>query len=160
MITKTLQRIANTKTMNKLEDWAIKEKSINYTNMQKFYPTAFMFAGGIVQAGFLYKSKDMPKERKIPLILNIANTMIISLIGGAILNKPIDKLLKNTLKRAEVLYKNPKTKAILINGIKTAVPFLVPALMFKYVGAVLATPLADKENKFFVKKGWIDYSNP
>ena len=76
-----------------------------------------------------------------------------------LVKKPADKFLEKMLKRAEVLYVRNPNKANLINGIKTAVPFLVPVIMFKYIGAVLATPLADKANTFLVKKGFVNYSN-
>lgn len=161
-----LKYIANTKTMNRFQNWAVKECPMkkntsqtltNYAKLQKIYPASFALFAGLVQGIFIYKSKDMPKERKIPLILNLANNDVIALVGGALLNKPADKFLEKMMERANVIYKDNPNKAIFINGMKTAVPFFVTAVLFKYIGPVLATPLADKCNRFLVKKGWVTY---
>lgn len=162
-----LKRIANTKTVNRFEKWALKESPLknnpakrvsNYEKLQQIYPISAMTFGAVVQSLFLYKEKDMPKERRIPLALNNLINAVISIPGGILISKPINKYMDKVLERANVLYEHHPNKANLINGIKTAVPFIVPALLFRYVGAVLATPLADKANNFLVKKGLVDYS--
>lgn len=162
-----LKRIANTKTVNKFEKWALKESPLknnpakrvsNYEKLQQIYPISAMTFGAVMQSLFLYKEKEMPKERKIPLVLNNLINAAISIPGGLILSKPINKYMEKVVSRANVLYKHHPNKANLINGIKTAIPFIVPAILFRYVGAVLATPLADKANNFLIKKGLVDYS--
>lgn len=159
-----LTRLANSKVVRKFENWALTPlendptKTLNkLSKVQKYYPTLFALFVGIVQGVCLYSSKDMPKERKIPLVLNIANNDAIALIGGALLSKPSDKFLNKMIERASVIYDKDPKKLIYLNGIKTAVPFFITAALFKYVGAVLATPLADKMNNYLVKKGLVHY---
>lgn len=162
-----LKHIANTKTVSKFEKWALKttpdknnpaKKISNYEKMQKVYPIAFMTFAAVVQSVFICKEKEMPKERRIPLALNNLINAVMSITGGILISKPTNKYLDKILERANVLYEHNPNKANLINGIKTAIPFIIPALLFRYVGAVLATPLADKANNFLVKKGLVDYS--
>lgn len=163
-----LKYLANSRIINRAENWAVKEipvkgdvskKVTNYSRMQKIYPNAAMLFAVGIQTGFIYNSKDMTKERKIPLILNNAIACVLAIIGGLIMHKPIGNLLEKMVSRANIIYPANSNKESLINGMKTAVPFLVSALLFKYIGAVLATPLADKANKFLVKKGIVNYSN-
>lgn len=157
-----LTEIAITKPLKKYENWAVKEiaskKITNFEKVKKIYPPAFLLFGGFVQGWFLYKSKDMPKERKIPLVLNLGFNDAIALLGGALTSKHTNIFKNKMLERAKILYAEHKNKAMLINGIDAAVPFFVSALLFKYIGPVLATPLADKANNFLIKKGWVDYS--
>ena len=154
--------------MHGFENWAIKERPIknsmsktvtNYTKLQEIYPTVAMLLAVSSQTAFIYNSKDMPKERKIPLLLNNLINCVLAVAGGLLINKQVTKLVDKVLKRANIVYASNPNKANLTNGIKTAIPFLVSAVMFKYIGAVLATPLADKANRFLVKKGIVKYSD-
>lgn len=166
IVTNALKQIANTKTMDRVINWAVKESSAkkaaesvsNYDRLQKFYPTIHMIIGVGVQTAFIYKSEEMPKKRRIPLTLNNIIGGIIAIIGGLAIDKPTNKLVEKMVQRAKVLYPL-ENQTVMLNGIKTAIPYIIPALMFKYVGAVLATPLADKANNYLIKKGLVDYSN-
>lgn len=156
--------LAKSKVVRKFENWALTPTNSNpamtkLEKVQKYYPTIFALFVGIMQGTFLYSSKNMPKERKIPLVLNIANNDAIALIGGVLISKPTDKFLTKMINRANVIYEKDPKKLIYLNGIKTAAPFFITAVLFKYVGAVLATPLADKMNKYLVKKGIVHYDN-
>lgn len=162
-----LKSIANTKAVSKFEKWALTQKPdkksptgeiLNYEKLQNAYPITVMTFGAVVQSVFLYREKEIPKERRIPLVLNNSINAVMSLIGGLLLNKSVNKYTDKVVERANVLYEHHPNKAILINGIKTAIPFIIPAILFRYVCPVLATPLADKANNFLVKKGWVDYS--
>lgn len=163
-----LKSIANTKTFNRFEKWAAKETPIrknstktisNYSKLQDIYPTVFMLLTIGAQTAFIYNDKDMPKERRIPLVLNNIINCAISVGLFLLMSKSSKKFVNKTLERANVLYANNPNKTKLINGINTAVPFVVSAFLFKYIGPVAATPLADKANKFLVKKGIVKYSN-
>jgi hypothetical protein len=169
MISGILTKLEQTKAVRRFENWAIQEKSVqknakkpitNYSELQRFYPTAFMLITIGAQTGVIYDTKDMPKKRRIPLALNNIINCSISLLGGFILAKHSVKLVNKFVDHAKILYskKTEKEKTILINGITTAIPFLISALLFKYAGQVIATPITDKVNKFLVKKGFIDYS--
>lgn len=162
-----LKYMANTSAVNKFEKWALKETPVkkgskqmttNYSKLQTVYPIGLMLYTEATQIGFISQSKDMPKKRRVPLIIDIIANGVIGLSIAFLTKKPINKLIDKSVKRANVLYANSEHKESLINGMKTAIPFLTTILTFKYVASVLATPAADKVNKFLIKKGWVDYS--
>lgn len=167
MITRVLKYVANTNTMHKLENWAVRETPLksdptkmvtNYSKLQKIYPSIFMLFTIGAQTAVIYNSKDMPKKRRIPLVLNNIITCALSIIGGLLMSKPTTKFVDLMIRRANVLYEHNPNKSFLVNGIKTAIPFLIPALTYKFLGPVIATPLADKANNLLVKKRLVDYS--
>lgn len=133
----------------------------NYKKVQKTYPKIFMVWLSAIQCYFLNKSKEMPKERKVPLLFNNLYSCVIALATGAVLGKHIDKLTKTMIKKAETVYKNESAedKKAMINGIDTGVPFLIEAVLFQYVGPVIATPLAISTTSYLSKKGMIDLSS-
>lgn len=154
--------------LEKYLDWAMREKTViknnvakpvtNYSRLQEFVPEAFMTYAQMTQCYFLCKSDDIPKERKVPLIWNSIYTCAIGLVVGFALKKPINNLREVMLKRANELYALDKNKEMMINGIKTAVPFLVSAILFRYLGHVVATPLSTQTTDYLVKKGLVDMS--
>lgn len=152
------QNLAKSNTVNKFVNWATKNDAANYKKLQKYYPTAFMLLTiGIGQTGFILASDDMPKKRRIPLALNNTINCLISLAGGIITDKYVDKLTDTFVKRAEkTLVSNEKAQVI--KGISRAIPILASGLLYKYIGPVLATPITDKVNKFLVKHKMVDYS--
>jgi len=160
------ERIANTNTMKRVVNWAVpkgasESSKTNYDKLQKIWPSAFMLlTAGLGQTLVIYKSDDMPKKRRIPLIINNIITCSISLLGGLVTKKYVDKLTEKMKTRAGVVFAKENSKYIetIQNGVKTSIPVLVSALLYKYIGPVLATPLTDKVNKHLVKKGMIDYS--
>lgn len=152
------QTLANSNTVNKFVNWATKNDAANYKKLQKYYPTAFMLLTiGIGQTGFILASDDMPKKRRIPLALNNTINCLISLAGGIITDKYVDKLTDTFVKRAEVTLVGNE-KAQVIKGIGRAIPILASGLLYKYIGPVLATPITDKVNKYLVKHKMVDYS--
>ena len=63
-----LKYVANTKTMHRFENWAVKERPVknsmsktvtNYTKLQEIYPTVAMLLAVGSQTAFIYNSKDM-----------------------------------------------------------------------------------------------------
>jgi len=163
MSIKIHERIANTNTMKRVINWAVPKDvsgtaKTNYDTLQKIWPTAFMLLTvGVAQTGVILNSDDMPKKRRIPLALNNVITCAISLLGVLVTDRYTDKLMNKFANRAKVIFKNEKQERM-VNGIKTGMPILVSALLYKYIGQVLATPLADKVNKYLVKKEMVDYS--
>lgn len=163
---KILPTIAKTKAVNKAVDWALKEKTVikagvenkvsNYGRLQKAFPTAFMVWLVAIQCGFFAKSKDMPKERKVPLILNNLYTCSMALGAGFLMKKPIDKMTDKFVKRAEVLYSGADKK-VLVNGIKNGIPFLTAVMLFHYFGPVIATPLSTHTTNYLAKKGLVKF---
>lgn len=159
-------KFANTSCAKKYMNWAVKERTIgpnnsqtkrsNYEWLQKNCPTVFLTTFFAVQSYFLYKSKDMKKERKYPLILNNLFSCSLALITGALLGKHINKLTNKMVERAKIIYKDPSEKSDLVDGIKTGVPFLIGVMLFEYIGPVIATPLSIKATSLLEKKGLIN----
>lgn len=163
MNVKILDNVAKTNTMTRFIKWADKKKlpgdtSTYYEKLQKIYPTVFMLLTiGVGQTCTILTSDNIPKKRRIPLALNNTINCLISLTGGLILAKRSKKLTDKFAERAESLFSQEEQK-IIINGIKSAIPFFISALLYKYIGQVIATPITDKVNKFLIKKGLVDYS--
>lgn len=157
---------AKSSTARKYMDWTAKEKRIlvngvetkvsNYARLQKYYPKFFMTWIALTQIYFLIKSKEMEKERKLPLMLNILMSCAIALATGAVCGKHINNLTNKMIERANVVYKNNSQKSNLIDGIKTGMPFLTEAILFEYLGPVIATPLSIHAASYLSKKGLIN----
>lgn len=160
------EKIANTNTMKSIVKWADPSNAsettkTSFNKLQKHWPEAFMLlTAGVGQTWVIYKSDDMPKKRRIPLIINNIITCSISILGGLITDKYTERFKDKLIKRASVVFAEKDSKYIetMQNGVKTAVPVLISALLYKYIGPVIATPITDKVNKYLVKKGMIDYS--
>jgi len=165
-----LSSLANAKFMQRSVNWATKvtktvvnpqgEKKLitNYDKVQKYYPLAFSVWVGIMQSFLTYKSKDMPKERKVPLAINIGIGDVLGLTGSLLVNNSVNNFTQRVQNRLEKLPIEEKEKLHLKNGVKTAIPFFISAFMFKYAAQVIATPLANTVNKYLEKKGIIKYS--
>lgn len=157
---------AKTSAARKYMDWTAKEKTTivngvekkvnNYARLQKYYPKFFMTWIALTQVYFLVKSKEMEKERKLPLMLNILMSCAIALATGAACGKHISKLTNKMVERANVLYKKDNAKPDLIDGIKTGMPFLTEAVLFEYLGPVIATPLSIHAASYLTKKGIVN----
>lgn len=164
-----LPRLAESKPANQFVNWALKEKVVvknnvetkvtNYSKLQKVFPDAFMVFLAAMQCYYLNKSKEMPEERKIPLMFNNLYSCTIALCVGGLMKKPIGAYTEKIVKRANDLYAKNPHKSNLINGIKTSVPFAISAFLFHYVGPVIATPLSTQTTSFLVKKGLIKFSD-
>lgn len=159
--------IAKTKTMQSVINWAIKKRHYKnpskgtftyYEKLQENWSTLFMLATiGVGQTATILSSDDMPKERRIPLGINNIMTCVISFLGGLLTKKYTKNLTKRFVESAKIVIKNEDKPKIII-GIENALPVIVTTLLYKYIGQVIATPIADKVNKFLVKKGLVDYS--
>jgi hypothetical protein len=103
------------------------------------------------------KSDKIPKERKTPLAINDLINTTFGFFGGLLLSDKIlafkDAMLDN-FRRANAGMDPTKLK-VLDAGMSTMIPLMGFALMFRYFGPVIATPLADKVNRFLIKKGII-----
>lgn len=158
-----LVTFANSKFAKKYIEWALTEKPVkgknlkqtvtNYSKLQKVFPKFFMcFLTGI-QCYFLAKSKEMPKERKIPLFITNLYSCAIALAIGAATGKHVNKFTDVLVKKAKNIYKDNPNKTKLINGITTSIPVLNEAILFQYLGFVAAVPLGTKTAEYLFKKG-------
>lgn len=130
----------------------------NYAKLQKIFPPAFLCFLSLVQSIFLAKSKEMPEERKVPLILNQVYSCIIALSIGAIFGKNINKMTEHLVKRAGEIFKETGAQPKIINGIKTGIPVLKEAFLFEFVGYVAAVPLGTQTANWLKKKGYLNLS--
>lgn len=156
------ESIAKNNTVRRIVNYIEPKDSLTktkYDTLKKIYPTAYMLLTiGVAQAGVILASDDMPKERRIPMALNNVINCVISFVGGLAVDKYFEKLKYQLMDRAKLLIKDEKRAKTMINGIDTAVPVLVSAFLYKYIGQVIATPVTDKVNKYMIKHGMVDYS--
>jgi hypothetical protein len=130
----------------------------NLAMAKKWMPGIF----GLWISGFYVlnnlKSKKIPQERKTPLLINDVITTTFGFVGGLVLSEKIfkfkDAMLKNFEKANSAL--KPAELNILKAGLATLIPLVAFTFMFRYIGPVIATPLADKVNKFLINKGIIE----
>lgn len=156
---RTLKALEKTRIIQRYEDWATKDGGKAFAKLEKMYPLVYPAAYTLTQTVYIYNLDEMPKERRIPLSLNNIINCIISFAGGLLMmTKPYNNFMKKMTERAAVIYKSENEKT-LVKGMKIAVPFIVATMLYKYAGPVIATPLADKANKFLVKHGWVIYAN-
>lgn len=156
------ESIARNSTIRRIVNYIEPKNSLTktkYDTLKKIYPTAYMLLTiGVAQAGMILASDDMPKERRIPMALNNVINCVISFAGGMATDRFFEKFKNQLMDRAKLLIKDEKQAKTMVNGIDTAVPVLVSAFLYKYLGQVLATPVTDKVNKSLVKNGLVDYS--
>lgn len=161
-----LSSIANSRVMQKSVDWATTPtksalakglENKPFDKIQEYLPLIMGVWIGIVQSTMTYNSKDMPKERRVPLALSIGISDAIGLIGTLLINGKVQKFTKRVQERVDKMPIDRVEKDHLKNGVKTAVPFLIFAFMFKYIAQILSTPLANFTNNYLKNKGIIKY---
>lgn len=169
VVQKSLTAIADSYAMKKSVNWASqvykgrtvkqgKNPITRYNVLQEYFPLALGVWVGLVQAVLTYRSKDMPKERRTPLALSIGISDAIGFVGTLLINGKVKKFTDRVEKRVDKLPIQKVEKDTLKNGVKTAVPLLIFAFMFKYAAQVISTPLANFANNYLQKKGIIYYS--
>lgn len=166
IVQKSLTSIANSRIMQKSVNWATtpaksaltKTAAKPFDKIQEYLPLIMGVWVGLVQTVLTYKSKDMPKERRTPLAISIGISDVIGLVGTLLIDGKVKKFTKRVQDRVDKMPINQVEKDHLKNGVKTAVPFLIFAFMFKYSAQIISTPLANITNNYLKKKGMIDYS--
>ena len=162
-----LSTIANSKIMQKSVDWATTPtksalskglKTRPFDKIQEHFPLILGVWVGLVQTVLTYRSQDMPKERRVPLAISIGISDALGLAGTLLINGKVKKFTKRVQDRVDKLPIDKVEKDHLKNGVKTAIPFLIFAFMFKYLAQVASTPMANIVNTYFKNKGIIDYS--
>ncbi|MDD3149648.1 MAG: hypothetical protein PHV68_02345 [Candidatus Gastranaerophilales bacterium] len=95
-------------------------------------------------------SDKIPKEDKMPLILNVATCLTIATVGYFTVDqimkkgtKAFGKYVENIYKEKDKLY-NKKIE----DGIDSLVKIVTVLGIYKYASAVVAVPIADKLTKF------------
>lgn len=132
--------------------WASAGDAQNLAKLQKHLPAIEGMWISLFYVLNTMASKGIPKERKAPLAINSVLTGIFGATGGYLLTTQIFKLSSFMQKRAAVIYQaDPAKLATIEKGMKAVVPLFAFTFVFRYVGPVLATPLADKINKYLIK---------
>ena len=151
----------NSKLMTSLVDWSVKDSTRVKDNSGKFvnnthvaqphieafigtFSTALYFVNG-------YKNKDIPPESRRTLLINSTLCGVFGVLGGYALSNIINRFKDKAVNRFdEIMVKNQKNQ-FLRKGLISIVPMLGFTMIFRYIGPVIATPLADKINGFLVK---------
>ncbi|MGD9581920.1 MAG: hypothetical protein AB7V50_11150 [Vampirovibrionia bacterium] len=166
--------IANTGALKKFADWSARESgkvdrfNREMTNFEaKLIPTMSAVLPIWISSFYVFsnlKSKEIPKERKIPLLINDIIICAFSTLAGFTVVKlfntmelgmkeRVKELLMKTCKDQETYNKQ---KSMYQKGIKQMMFIAAFTFVFRFLGPVIATPLADKVNKFLIKKGLIE----
>ena len=132
--------------------WASKDGGRNLDKLQKHLPAIEGMWISLFYVLNTMSSKKIPDERKTPLAINSLFSGIFGAAGGYVLTDRVFKLSKIMQERAEIIYKaDPAKLATIQKGLKAVVPLFAFTFVFRYLSPVIATPIADKINKFLIK---------
>ena len=168
-----IKALEKTRVVRKWEDYLSKEittksgeKILRLNKLQKHLPGVL----GLWITGFYAQSilnnKDIPKERKTPLFINNLFCGAVGVSAGYGVKAAINKFEERFIPRFEkVLEKQglspDKIEKLSKVGLHhSLIPLLAFSFAFRYLAPVIATPLADKVNKFLIKHDLIKGSKP
>ena len=168
-----IKALEKTRVVRKCEDYLSKEittksgeKILRLNKLQKHLPGVL----GLWITGFYAQSilnnKDIPKERKTPLFINNLFCGAVGVSAGYGVKAAINKFEERFIPRFEkVLEKQglspDKIEKLSKVGLHhSLIPLLAFSFAFRYLAPVIATPLADKVNKFLIKHDLIKGSKP
>ena len=165
-IAKGMNQIAQTDKVNRFIEWGAKEstkkdllgKTINNNNA-KVVPVMAALLPIWISSFYVYsniKSDKIPKERKTPLLINDVIICLFSTIAGVTVSKLFDAMQTTMNNNLKTVIKDIEKQAQLKQGIKQMMAIAAFTVVFRYLGPVIATPLADKVNTFLIKKGYIE----
>lgn len=141
---KGLNYIAQTKLMQKLL------KHINIDSFNKH----FMSINAVGLTSFyilnIMKSKEIEKDRKKTLAINMAIVGTLSTILGYSVNERINKVTEKFIDKfakanPDINYKN------MTKGMKAAQGIIIFSIIYRFIAPVIATPLADRLSKLIKK---------
>ena len=164
-----LTKLANTNRMKRCADWGERlsfKRDIFGKNLNNFEGRLFplvTLAYPIWLSGFYVvsnlTSKKIPKERKIPLAINDTIVVAFSTAVALTVQKTFEAFQAGLITRLSDVVKDKAKAKNLAGGIKQMVGIAAFTFVFRYLGPVIATPLADKVNNYLVKKGLIKDPN-
>lgn len=123
---------------------------------------------GLWLTGFYAQSilnnKDIPKERKTPLFINNLFCGAFGTFAGYYVAAAMNKFNNHFVPRFEKVLEKQKIPTERITDLKGAlkrslIPLVAFTFAFRYLAPVIATPLADKVNKFLIKHNLIKDPN-
>lgn len=150
-----LTKFANTSAAQKAVKWASANNGKNLATLKKHLPGLM----GVWMTSFYavnnLKSDKIPRERKIPLLINDMICCAFGTGGGYLLSSGIFRFKDALMKRFSEVVKTNAKSPVLMKGMSSIVPLLAFTFMFRYIGPVFAVPLADKITKGLIKAGVI-----
>lgn len=150
-----LTGIANNSAVKGAVNWAAKDGAKNLGTLKNHLPAVM----GIYMTSFYainnLSSDKIPKERKIPLLINDIICCAFGTFGGYLLSDGIFTFQRALATRFEKVVADHPKKLVMSKGLKSIVPLLAFTFMFRYIGPVFAVPLADKITKGLIKHGVI-----
>lgn len=161
-----MNQLANAGKMKKFAEWGannsskvdLLNKPISNLNA-KVVPAMSALLPIWISSFYVYsniKSDKIPKERKTPLLINDIIICAFSTVAGFTVSKLFDAMKTTMNNNLKTVVKEAKDIARLQQGIKQMMAIAAFTLVFRYLGPVIATPLADKVNTFLIKKGYIE----
>lgn len=103
-------------------------------------------------------SKGIPDENKMPLVINNIFCGVAATAGGYLAMPFVNGFSSKLSERVATVLKDkvaPEVVKGYQKGLSSMVGLAVFTVMFRYLAPVFATPVADKINKFLIKKGWV-----
>ncbi|MEW5822185.1 MAG: hypothetical protein AB1782_18465 [Cyanobacteriota bacterium] len=156
-----INSLAHTGTASRIAEWGAKEstktdllgKSLNNFSA-KIVPSMAALLPIWISAFYVInnlKSDKIPKERKTPLLINDIIVCTISTIAGMTVAKLFDAMQIGMVENMKKVVTSADKQALLKGGIKQMMAIAAFTLVFRFLGPVIATPLADKVNSFLIK---------
>jgi len=167
--------IEKTKIMRTLEQklsegafTSLKEKELTLPKLNKL-KSHLPGILGLWVTGFYAQSilnnKDIPKERKTPLFINNIFCGAFGTGAGYYVAAAMNKFNEHFVPRFETVLEKQKVSTERIKDLKGAlkhslIPLVAFTFAFRYLAPVIATPLADKVNKYLIKHNLIKDPKP
>ena len=161
-----INSVAHTNTSSKVAEWGAKLSGksdllgnpINNLNA-RIVPAMTALLPIWISAFYVYsnlKSEKIPREHKIPLLINDIIVCTFSIIAGFTIAKLFDAMKTGMNYNLAKVVSDPQKVKMLQGGIKQMMAITAFTFVFRYLGPVIATPLADTVNNFLIKHKLID----
>ena len=131
----------------------------NFSKSDKSF-TNLMIAESIILSGFYMintlTNKKIKKEQKPQMLINDTMTLAVSAGGAYFLDDKVTKVINDYtdkfMKKHGAFYSDSVNKANFKDGMRKIKTLVIFGLIYRYLGPVLITPLANKiSSKFFHK---------
>ena len=147
-ISTILTNFANKSNVKRYCEWANKPKVDKYLNngfplVESAYVTSLYCID-------IKASKDIPEERKNPLVYNSLICMVAGMFGGITLNKLIKPIENDVVKNLEKM--DIKKVTHVIAGIRIILPLLLTSLCLRFIVPIAATPTSVFVDEHFKSK--------
>lgn len=158
---RSLNWFARSDKMNKVAEWGAKTSNqvdILGKPLNNFNATVVPKMSALlpiwISAFYVYSnltSDKIPQERKVPLLINDVIICAFSTAAGMTVAKLFDAMKTGMIENMKTVISDPAKLKLLEGGIKQMMAIGAFTLVFRYLGPVIATPLADKVTKLLVK---------